>query len=702
MSFLTPLFLLGALAIGVPLFFHLIRRTTRQRIAFSSLMFLEASPPRLTHRSRLEHILLLILRCAVICLLALGFARPFIKKTVTTPPSKEPARRLVVLVDISASMRRANLWEDARARVRGILAKTSSEDQVALFAFDKHVHPLVTFEQWNALPPAERAEVSSTKLATLSPGWLATDLGGALVSAAETLADTAGKPSSHFTRQVIIVSDLQEGSRLEALQNYEWPKELSLAIEPLRAIHADNAGLQLITSSEEENPGGKNPTVRVRVNNEPGSKKEQFKIGWAQPDGREFFGKPLELYVPAGQSRTALLPIQTGGSSPERIILRGDDNDFDNTIFVVPPEQTRLSVIFCGAESEKDSRKPLYFLRRAFQETQRQAVQLTVRSQNQPLLPAETKGAALFVVTETLAEDRALLLQQQVISGKTLLLSLANQQMASTLAHLLKMDRLEVEPANPNRYAMLSEIDFTHPLFAPFADPRFSDFTKIHFWKYQRLDASTIAGGHVIAKFDNGDPAIIDAPLGKGRVIILSFGWGTDDSQFALSTKFVPLLYSLVEQSSGTRQLPGQYFVGDPLPLALTAGLGHQEVTLKLPDGQDLKLAASETNFSSTLVPGIYRISTPRPQRFAVNVDAAESRTAPLSPDELEKRGLLIRNEINKVAGQVQHPVRLQNAELENRQKLWRDVLLAAMAILLLESWLAGSTARRATVKSVT
>src|SRR6185503_3149558 len=103
MSFLTPLFLLGGLAVAFPVIFHLIRRTTRERTAFSSLMFLEPSPPRLTRRSRLEHILLLILRCAVLCLLALGFARPFIKKMIDSPASAIGARQIVVLVDISAS-----------------------------------------------------------------------------------------------------------------------------------------------------------------------------------------------------------------------------------------------------------------------------------------------------------------------------------------------------------------------------------------------------------------------------------------------------------------------------------------------------------------------------------------------------------------------------------------------------------------------
>src|SRR5215475_15333593 len=108
MSFLAPLFLLGALGVGLPIIFLLIRRTTRERTIFSSLMFLAPSPPRLTRRSRLEHILLLILRCAFLCLLAFGFARPFIKRATVSEPPSGVGRRMVILVDTSASMRRAN------------------------------------------------------------------------------------------------------------------------------------------------------------------------------------------------------------------------------------------------------------------------------------------------------------------------------------------------------------------------------------------------------------------------------------------------------------------------------------------------------------------------------------------------------------------------------------------------------------------
>ena len=46
MSFLAPLFMLGALAVAAPVLFHLIRRSPQGRMPFSSLMFLSPSPPR--------------------------------------------------------------------------------------------------------------------------------------------------------------------------------------------------------------------------------------------------------------------------------------------------------------------------------------------------------------------------------------------------------------------------------------------------------------------------------------------------------------------------------------------------------------------------------------------------------------------------------------------------------------------------------
>src|SRR4030095_1366075 len=113
MNFLAPLFLLGAIAIIGPVIFHLIRRTTREKTPFSTLMFLEPTPPRITRRSRLENIWLLVLRCLVIALLAFAFARPFLRQSSANSATSPGQERVVMLIDTSASLRREGLWAEA-------------------------------------------------------------------------------------------------------------------------------------------------------------------------------------------------------------------------------------------------------------------------------------------------------------------------------------------------------------------------------------------------------------------------------------------------------------------------------------------------------------------------------------------------------------------------------------------------------------
>jgi hypothetical protein len=248
---------------------------------------------------------------------------------------------------------------------------------------------------------------------------------------------------------------------------------------------------------------------------------------------------------------------------------------------------------------------------------------------------------------------------------------------------------------------MLADINFQHPLFAPFADPRFSDFTKIHFWKYRKLDPGAIPAARVLAKFETGDPALLEVPLGKGKVYVLTSGWSPEDSQLALSTKFVPLLYAFLEESGASAPPPAQFYVGDPVPFKPD----ETRVTVQSPDGSELRLSAGEASFSQTMTPGIYTFGTPPDssrrgqteagRKFAVNLDPAESRTAPLPLDEFERLGAPVVHQPTVAAREAERKVRLRNTELEERQKLWRWFLLGTLAILLVETWLAGWTARR-------
>ena len=102
MGFLAPGFLFGALAVGLPLYLHLLRRNTSKPLPFSSLMFFELRPPSATQRRRLRYWLLLALRLALLLLLALAFAEPYVSRLVAGGAGD---KLLLLVVDNSFSMR---------------------------------------------------------------------------------------------------------------------------------------------------------------------------------------------------------------------------------------------------------------------------------------------------------------------------------------------------------------------------------------------------------------------------------------------------------------------------------------------------------------------------------------------------------------------------------------------------------------------
>ncbi len=700
MNFLTPLFLLGALAIAGPIIYHLVRRTTRERTSFSSLMFLMPTPPRLSKRSRIEDLLLLILRCLAIGLLALGFARPFLRQAQIDDPTAAQPKRMVLLVDQSASMQRGGVWASARERAGAVLQRAGPADQVAVYLFGRQATPLVSFEDWNRTAPGDRVAFAVARLAGVTPGWSGTHLGNALVTASEALAETEGK-NLPGPRQIFVVTDLQAGSRMESLQAYEWPRGVELFIEPAKAANSTNAGLQLVADAADSSRAVDAP-VRVRVTNATDSKREQFKLGWTRAGtggSTTMIGAALDAYVPPGQSRVFAVPLPAGATGLEQLSLQGDDETFDNTVYFIPPLQQRTTVMWLGGDVAEDIKQPLFFLRRALSDTPRIGIQVVAVAPGATLLPNDVAAASAIFVSENVPTATAAALREQALAGKTVVFVPRSAAAAPTLAALLGVPTVAMADAKPANYAMFSDIDFKHPLFSPFADPRFSDFTKIHIWKYRKLDPAALPDARVIAKLDSGEPAVMEIPVGRGRVFVLATGWQPEDSQLAVSSKFVPLLWSLLELGGGIATVPTQYGVGDSVVLR-SADAATQ---VRTPGGAVVSLAANAGEFREAVQPGVYEATGAagsRPQRFAVNLDPNESRTTPLSMDELEQLGVPVARTAAAATETVESKTVVQGIETENRQKLWRWFIVATLAVLLIESALAGWSARKAGVQT--
>src|SRR5262245_54997842 len=77
LSFLSPLFLVGAAAAAVPIVLHLLKREPEARVRFAAVKLLKRAPVEHTQRRHLRELILLALRVTALVLLALAFARPF-------------------------------------------------------------------------------------------------------------------------------------------------------------------------------------------------------------------------------------------------------------------------------------------------------------------------------------------------------------------------------------------------------------------------------------------------------------------------------------------------------------------------------------------------------------------------------------------------------------------------------------------------
>src|SRR5215510_3016587 len=137
MGFLTPWFLAGAAAIGLPVWLHLLRKHKTTPLPFASLMFFEKRTQSSIKHRRLKYLLLFALRIALLILLALAFANPFIN---TSGAAAAGGKKLVVLaVDNSYSMRQGDRLDRAKQQAIEALSAVRGEDKGLALAFDSTV-----------------------------------------------------------------------------------------------------------------------------------------------------------------------------------------------------------------------------------------------------------------------------------------------------------------------------------------------------------------------------------------------------------------------------------------------------------------------------------------------------------------------------------------------------------------------------------
>ncbi|HND55117.1 MAG TPA: hypothetical protein PLV92_22035, partial [Pirellulaceae bacterium] len=345
----------------------------------------------------------------------------------------------------------------------------------------------------------------------------------------------------------------------------------------------------------------------------------------------------------------------------------------------------------------------------------------------------------LIVVTCEVSNDFAAALKKHVTRGATVLVVPRDDSAAKLFPTLFDDVRLREKANDKNTssnkdkddfdYLLFGEIDFSHPLFAPLANPKYSNFTKIHFWRRRAIEltaktgtsapgtnangaaptsatpksaatagATTTGATRAVARFDNGDPAMIEQAVEGGRLIGIASGWQPDESQLALSTRFVPMISALVDLSCGAVESAASVVVHEPMPLALLdrPGASRVDTTIARPDGTSDKVEQGAERYGKTDEPGVYRATRGDSEAScAVNVAGSESDTASLELAQLEQLGVRFGNRVSQ-AERVSQLRQQRDVELEGRQKIWRWLIVVALVVLIGETLWAGRATRAA------
>src|SRR5579863_6738089 len=126
MGLFAPWFLAAAVAVGVPLYLHLLRRHSRTPHPFSSLMFFEPRTQSSIRHRRLRYLALLTLRMLVLLALALAFANPYIYRSAA---SSSGEKLMVIAIDNSLSMRAGTRLDDAKREAQSVLASRNAAER---------------------------------------------------------------------------------------------------------------------------------------------------------------------------------------------------------------------------------------------------------------------------------------------------------------------------------------------------------------------------------------------------------------------------------------------------------------------------------------------------------------------------------------------------------------------------------------------
>jgi hypothetical protein len=547
MSFLYPAFLLGALAVALPIVLHLMRRDVAPEVPFSAVRLLRRSPIDRTRRRRLRDLLLLTARVAALALLAAAFARPYLSSSAQTPGLR------IVAIDRSFSMDAPGTFARALDLARTAVDEAAGDESVAVIAFDDRAEVVSQ--------PGSAAEARAA-LAALKPGFGATRYAPAIAKAIELAGDGPAR--------VAVISDLQRSG---------WEDEHSIAVPAAIRIEARDAAGQAIPNAAVVQVQVEADQVVATVSNSGGA---PF-AGEARVDvdGRRV--ATARITVPPDDEAEIAVPYRTAGRGTLVFAIddsRGYPADNSRHVSLEPPTPTRVMIVRTAGTPQSG-----LFLSRALEAAEDHPFELRIASgADVSAMAAEeaSKNAAIVLLSTRGLDRRGRDLLVTFLRGGGGLLIAAGDDVETSMlsstfgwAELGAVERPALGPMS------IAASDVQHPIFRPFG-PSAANLGQIRVERTWRLNPQ---GWEVAARFTDGTAALVERQVERGRAMIFASDLDRRWNEFPLHPAFVPFAvesvrhlanarkrrheYLVAEAPAGTKPAPGVYKLGDGRSVAI-------------------------------------------------------------------------------------------------------------------------------------
>jgi hypothetical protein len=595
MGFLTPWFLAGLAAVGLPIWLHLLRQHRSNPLPFSSLMFFEQRIESSIKHRRLRYLLLLALRVALLVMLALAFANPFMPGKPA--PASGGQKMVVLALDCSFSMRQGDRLGSARREALRTLEKVPPGDQAQVLAFAAQVRVLA--------PPTREGGALRAAIQSLEPSDSRSSY-GELARALRALASSARLPL-----QVHLFSDTQKSSLPPGFADLELPAGADLVLHPVVTSRAANWTVESVNAQR----------TRVQaVIAGFGTERARRSVSLVVND-RVLETKTLE--VPAGGRATVefhTLEAPHGFSRGEVRVDSGDSFPADDRFFFPVERADPRHVLF--VHEARDTRALLYF-RTALEASPEAAFTLEPVTVEQAANASPSTCA--FVVLSNVAslpEAFEEALRKYVRGGGSVLIALGPASAVRKSVPVFDAAVVESRYSSREgeRFQSATWLDPTHPSIR-----RANRWEGVRFYQAIRVEP---ANARVLARLADQTPLLLEKQIGEGRALLFASTFDNISNDFPLHTSFVPFVEQTANYLGGLEDRLSNVLVDSHLELRRSRASG-EAVEVIDPQGRRALSLAESASAQSTLLSreGFYEVrrSNARRELVAVNTDRRES-----------------------------------------------------------------------------